>query len=176
MKRHNTGPQDLVTVSLCIQIAINKMQLCSLSVANTYAYQNPTATIGHSVHNVDIRKQLAHTTPYYSLSTIYPVQLKPGFIREEHTSPACQWPLKVSICPLMSFTTPNCSQVKTLVRMTRKQMRYLRDKLFPEMVSDSLCNTLFGCANPQFHQLSRWLVLYDPAVKEAGCGIPGMAC
>ena len=26
---HNNGPQDLVTVSLCIQIAIDKMQLCS---------------------------------------------------------------------------------------------------------------------------------------------------
>jgi hypothetical protein len=31
---HDNGPQDLcVTVSLCIQIAIAKMQLCSLSVA-----------------------------------------------------------------------------------------------------------------------------------------------
>ncbi len=32
---HNNGPQDLVTVSLCIQHAINKMHLCSLSI--TYA-------------------------------------------------------------------------------------------------------------------------------------------
>ncbi len=32
---HNNGPQDLVTVSLCIQNAINKMHLCSLSI--TYA-------------------------------------------------------------------------------------------------------------------------------------------
>jgi hypothetical protein len=30
---HVNGPQDLVTVSLCIQIAIDKMQLRSLSVA-----------------------------------------------------------------------------------------------------------------------------------------------
>jgi hypothetical protein len=30
---HDNGPQDLATVSLCIQIAINKMQLCLLSVA-----------------------------------------------------------------------------------------------------------------------------------------------
>ena len=30
---HDNGPQDLVTVSLCIQIGINKMQLCSLAVA-----------------------------------------------------------------------------------------------------------------------------------------------
>ena len=29
---HNKEPQDLVTVSPCIQIAIDKMQLCSLSV------------------------------------------------------------------------------------------------------------------------------------------------
>ena len=30
---HNNGPRDLVTLSLCIQIAIDKMQLCLLSVA-----------------------------------------------------------------------------------------------------------------------------------------------
>ena len=94
-------------VSLCIQIAIDKMQLSSLSVAYTCPYHNPTATMGHSVHNVDISKLLAHMTPYM-LSRICQVQLKPGFIREEHTSPACQWPSKVSICPLMLVTTPNC--------------------------------------------------------------------
>ncbi len=32
---HNNGPQDLITVSLCIQNAINKIHLCSLSI--TYA-------------------------------------------------------------------------------------------------------------------------------------------
>ncbi len=29
---HNNGPRDLVTVSICIQKAINKMHLCSLSI------------------------------------------------------------------------------------------------------------------------------------------------
>ena len=41
-----------------------------------------------------------------------------GFICEEYTSPACQWPWKVSICPRKLVTMPNCSQVKTLVRTT----------------------------------------------------------
>lgn len=95
--------------SLCIQIAIDEMQLCLLSIAYACLCHNPTATMGNFVHNVDISKQL-----------------KPGFICEEHTSPAC-------ICPLKFVTMPNCSQVMIrMVRMTSTQMS------FPEMVSDIL--------------------------------------
>ena len=115
-----------------LEHAIDKIQLCSLSIVYACPYHNPTATMGHSVHNVDIGKLHSHTTPH-TLSAICPVQLKPGLICEEHTSSACQWPSKVSICPLKSVTTPNCSQVKTLVRTTSMQMG------FPETVSDSLC-------------------------------------
>ena len=61
---YNNGPQDLFTVSLCIQIVIDKMQLCSLSVAYACPYHNPTATMGHSVHNIDISKPLSHATLY----------------------------------------------------------------------------------------------------------------
>ena len=61
---HDNGPQDFVTVLLSIQIAIDKMQLCSSSVAYACPYHNPTATMEHSVHNVHISKPLAHTTPY----------------------------------------------------------------------------------------------------------------
>jgi hypothetical protein len=63
------------------------MQLCLLSVAYACPYHNPTATMEHSVHKVDISKLFTHT-----LSAICTVQLKPGFIREKHTSPVCQWP------------------------------------------------------------------------------------
>jgi hypothetical protein len=86
---HDNGPQDLVKVSLCIQIAIDKMQLSSLSIAYACPYHNPTATIEHFVHNVIIRKPLANMTPY-KLSNICLVQLKPRFIHEEHISPVCQ--------------------------------------------------------------------------------------
>ncbi len=129
---HNNGPQDLITVSLCIQNAINKMHQCSLSITYACPYHNPTATMVHSIHNVDINKPLTHTMPY-TLSAICPVQWKPGFIREENTSPKCQTLLNLSICPLKSVTTTNCSQVETPMRMTSMQMS------FPETVSDSLC-------------------------------------
>jgi hypothetical protein len=51
---HDNGPQDLIMVSLYIQIAIDKMQLCLLFVAYDCPYHNPTATMGHS----DISKLL----------------------------------------------------------------------------------------------------------------------
>ncbi len=38
---HNNGPQDFVTVSLWIQNSINKMHLCSLSIAYACPYHNP---------------------------------------------------------------------------------------------------------------------------------------
>ena len=66
---HNIGPQYLVTLSLCIQIAIDKMQWCLLSEAYAFPHHNPT--MENSVHNVDISKPLTHMTPYC------PVQLKP---------------------------------------------------------------------------------------------------
>ena len=53
-ERHDNGPQDLIMVSLCIQIAIDQMQLCSLSIVYPWPYHNPT--MGNSVHNVDITK------------------------------------------------------------------------------------------------------------------------
>ncbi len=111
-----------------------KMHLCSLSITYTCPYHNPT--VGHSFHNVDMSKPLTHMTPYM-LSAICPVQWKPEFIREENTSPKYQMPSNVSICPLKSVTTMNCSQVEIPMRMTSMQMS------FPETVSDSFCRNYF---------------------------------
>jgi hypothetical protein len=124
-KWHDNGPQDLVTISLCIQIAIDKLQLCLLSKVYAGSYHNPTTTMGHC------SQQTAR--PHNAIHATCSVQLKPGFFHEEHTSPACSWPSKVSIYTEKLVTTPNCSQVNTLVRITSTRMS------FPEMVSDDLC-------------------------------------
>ena len=113
---HNNGPQDLVTVSLCIQIAIDKMQLCLLSVV--YACPTPPwSTLFTALTSANRSPTLCHL---------------PGTV-ETGIHPSCQWPSKVNICPLKSIMTPNCSQVNTLVRTTSTQ------KNFPETVSDRLC-------------------------------------
>ncbi len=127
------------------------MHLCSLSITYACPYHNPTATMGHSIHNNDISKPLTHTTPY-TLSAICPIQWKPGFIREENTSPKCQTPSK-------SVMMTNCSQVETPMRMMSMQMS------FPETASD-----FFGYANRLLQQLSRWLVSDDLGGEYAGCG------
>ncbi len=139
---------------LCIQNAINKMHLCSLSITYACPYHNPTTTMGHSIHNVDISKPLTHTRPY-TLSAICPVQWKPGFICEENTSPKCQTPSNVSNCPLKTVTATNCCQVETPMRTTSMQMS------FPE-------------TNRLLQQLSGWLVSDDLGGEDAGCGGPGL--
>ncbi len=110
------------------------MHPCSLSITYACPYHKPTATMGHSpTHRQQTHsKPLTHTSPY-TLSAIYPVQWKPGFIHEENTSPKCQTPSNVSICPLKLVTTTNFSKVETPMRTTSMQMS------FPETVSDSLC-------------------------------------
>jgi hypothetical protein len=57
-----------VTVSLYIQITIDKIVL--LSVTYACPYHNPTTTMGHSVHNLAISKPLTRTMPYKLTHTV----------------------------------------------------------------------------------------------------------
>jgi hypothetical protein len=59
-ERHDNGPHDLFTVSLCIEMAIVEIKWWCLSVAYACPNHKPTATMGLSVH---ISKPLAHMTP-----------------------------------------------------------------------------------------------------------------
>ncbi len=163
---HNNGPQDLVTISLCIQNAINKMHLCSLFITYACPYHNPTATMGHSIHNVDISKPLTHTTPY-TLSVICPAQWKPWFIHEENSSPKCQTPSNVSICPQVDYDD---------------ELQSGRDPNEDDEHADELpwdgfwqfVQIFIGYANRLLQQLSGWLVSDDLRGEDAGRGGPGL--
>ncbi len=61
---HNNGPQDLVAVSLCIQNAINKMHLCSLSItyaAHTITPPPPWATRSTTLTSANRSPTRRHT-------------------------------------------------------------------------------------------------------------------
>ena len=69
---------------------------------------------------------------------------------------------KVNICPLKSVTTMNCSQVKTLVRMTSTKMN------FPKTVPDSLCrNYLFVQTHSFASCPGFWSQMIPPVKKPA---------
>ncbi len=142
------------------------MYLCSLSITNICPYQNPTATMGHSIHNVDTSKPLTHTTPY-TLSVICPVQWKPGFIHEKNTSTKCQTPSNVSICPLNSVTMMNCSHPWWWQRACR--WASLRWFLIVSSEMFWLCKPIVAAA-----ARTGWLVSDDLRGEDAGCGGPGL--
>ncbi len=70
------------------------------------------------------------------LSAICPVQWKPGFIHEENTSPKCQTPLNVSICPFKSVTM-NCS-VMSRPRWGRQECRWASLRQFLTVCAEIL--------------------------------------
>ncbi|KAJ8359035.1 hypothetical protein SKAU_G00155600 [Synaphobranchus kaupii] len=98
-KWHNDRSQYLVAVSCCIQVAVDEVQPCTMSIGNACPHHNPTTTKGHSADNVSVGKVLADTTPY-TLSTVGSEELEAGFVREEDSSPACQGPSKMCVRPL----------------------------------------------------------------------------
>ncbi len=123
---HNSRPQDLITVSLCIQNAINKMHRCSLSItympAHTITPPPPWATQSTTLTSANCLPTRRHTR---CLPSALYSEIRDSF-RERNT-------LSESIYPLNSVTTKNCSQVETPIRTTSMQMN------LPETVSETLC-------------------------------------
>ena len=127
------------------------MQLCWLSVTYARPYHNPT--MWKSVHNIDISKPLNHTTP----STQY--SWNPGFINEVHTSPECQWAYA------HWSQLPRQTAVRSRPWWGWQARRWASLRQFLQK--------LFGCASPQFHQLSRWLVSEIPQGKKTDVEVLG---
>ncbi len=160
---HNNGPQDLNTVSLCIQNAINTMHLCSLSITYACPYPNPTTTMGHSIHNIDISKPITHTTPYSCLPPLY---------SENRDSSIKRTPLQ-SVRHHRMWAFANSSRlwrqtvVRSRPRWGRRACRWADG--FWQFVQK-----FFAYANRLLQQLSGWLVSDNLGGEDAGCGGPGL--
>ncbi len=132
---HNYGPQDLVMLSLCIQNAINKMHMCLLSITYACPYHNPTATMGHSIHNVDIRKPLTHMThtrclPYALYSENRDSSVKRTQIKSNHfychlraCSRQCINNLHKDSTYLQTYTDDNVQNTHTYTQYTQCTIR-----------------------------------------------------
>ncbi len=149
---------------LCIQNAINKMHLCSLS--KTYPYHNPTATMGHSIHTLN--QQTAH--PHDAIHAVchLPCTVKTGI----HP-----WREHLSKVP----DAIECEHLPTQVGYDDK-LQSGRDPNEDDEHADELpwdgfwqfVQKFFGYANRLLQQLSRWLVSDDLGGEDAGCGGPGL--
>ena len=67
---------------------------------------------------------------------------------------------------------PNMWQFSSMISLSSLKQIQIKSK-FHWAVFWQYVQKFFGCANPQFHQLSGWLVSDDPAGEEDGCKGPG---
>lgn len=133
---HDNGPQDLVTVCLCIQIVTYKMHLWPSSGTHACTFDYPTTTtMGHSVRSIDICKPLARHTVCHLPGTV-----KNGI------NP---WRQQFSKSARSHRRSTNYSQVKTLVRITSMQISFCAEKLLHQLsgwlVSDDLASEEATC-------------------------------
>ncbi|XP_064862125.1 THAP domain-containing protein 3 [Oncorhynchus nerka] len=149
-----------------VGLLISSASIGFLPFPNILAYACPyhNPTMGLSVDNVDIRKPLAHTTPY-TLSTICSVQLKPGFIHEEHASPACQWPSKHVVISDHSYSLSDPCAVKAQLFKTLDTNKWLNRRL--QMKSQLINKMRFKlkAARAELSSLRSWTNLSRAAGK-----------
>ncbi len=161
---HNNGSEYLVTGSLCIQNAINKMYLCSLSKTHSTTPPPPWPTRSTTL-------TAANRSPTW-----------------HHTHAVCHLPctVKTGIHPWREHLSKvpdaiECEHLPTQVGYKDE----LQSGRYPDEDDDhadelpwdgfwQFVQKLFGYANWLLQQLSRWLVSDDLSREDAGCGGTGL--
>ncbi len=145
------------------------MDLCSLSITYSCPYHNPTATMGHLIHNVDISKLLTHTR-------LYTRCLPSALYSENRDSSVKRTPLQSARHHRMwAFAHSSWLRWRTAVRSRprwgQRACRWASLRQFLTVCAEILwlCKPIVAAA-----QLSGWLVSDDLGGEDAGCGGPGL--
>jgi hypothetical protein len=74
-ERHHNWYQNLIPISLPVQVSLHEMQWCSLTDAYACLHHDTATSMGHSAHNIDVRKPLTNSSPN-TLSAISTIQFE----------------------------------------------------------------------------------------------------
>ena len=106
-ERNSFWPQNLVNVTLSIEVALHNNDICFPSAHNTTPYHNTPTSKSVPLNEIIISKMFPFSSKN-SNSTVMMTKVKPRLIREWNPSPLLSPPTEMLLCPLQTGSPMTC--------------------------------------------------------------------